>query len=552
MWKYTYIGVSIGVLTLLGFYWFPGHTYLQSDTQIYVPMLERLWDPSAFEHDFMVQRPHMAFTIYDEVALALRRLTGLGFQEVLTAQQVLFRALGLLGVFLIASSLKLTTRMSLLVTAIFALGATIGGATVLTIEYEPVPRAFALPLVFLAIGLIAQGRNLAGGVAASLAFLYHATTTLPFWAVYFCFACWPAGFAVMRRRILGLAPLLAAALLLLMSARLQSDVAEVPDFLGWIAPWWERMLRLRSTYIWVSLWFPRWYWHYGILWLAGMAAFWRLRKEASAGLRSFLVGLPLLGILSVPASYLLLEVWKYALAPQLQVARNVLFVTAVAGLAASIAGVKAAQAGRRLECLLWFAVAFAIPAGDPIQRTFFANLGDSAGRRRLLLAVLLSAAATLVAWAESAGFRWRIPAWATLLVLPFFLYPTFGKVQNYPQLHDQDIEELSRWAGSSTPKSAVFLFPDAGRDLYPGIFRASALRAVYVDWKAGGQGNYIPSVGRTWWDRWQALSGLKFRRGNLRRYAQYEVDYLVLRKANASPAEPAVFENSTFTVYRMR
>ena len=152
----TLIAASIAVLTLLGFYQFPGHTYLQSDTQVYAPMLERVWDATVLQRDFMVQRPHMTLTIYDEAAIALRRLTGLGFQEVLAAQQVLFRALGLLGVFLIAGSLKLGTRMSLLVTSIFALGAFVGGPTVLTLEYEPIPRAFALPLLLLAIGLVTR------------------------------------------------------------------------------------------------------------------------------------------------------------------------------------------------------------------------------------------------------------------------------------------------------------------------------------------------------------------------------------------------------------
>lgn len=547
-----FIAASIAVLTLLSFYRFPGHTYLQSDSQVYMPMLERLWDPTVLQQDFMVQRPHMAFTIYDEAAIALRRLTGLGFQEVLTAQQVLFRALGLLGVFLIAASLKLGTRMSLLVTSIFALGAAIGGPTVLTIEYEPIPRAFALPLLLLAIGLVAHEHHLAAGLAASVAFLYHPTTALAFWAVYVSLACRPAGFPVMRRRLLGLAPLLVAALLLLLLARLQAGGAESSGLFTRIAPWWEQLLRLRSTYIWVSLWFPRWYCHYAILWIVTLAACWRLRKETAADLRFFWIGLPLLGVLSVPASYLFLEAGKLALAPQLQVARNVLYITLVAGLLSSMAGIRAAQAGRRLESFVWFAAAFAIPTGDPIQWTFLANLGDPVIRRRLLLVVLLAALAAVVAWAEQAHIRWGIPAWAALALLPFVLYPGYGKIENYPRLLNPDLEELSRWARSSTGKEAMFLFPDAGRDLYPGIFRTCALRAVYLDWKAGGQANYFPEVGQEWWKRWQALKALKFKPGSTGRYAQYGIDYVVLKKKNAAPQEPAVFENSSFIAYRIR
>ncbi len=545
------IAASLAILTLLGFYQFPGHTYLQSDTQVYVPMLERAWDQTVLQQDFMVQRQHMALTIYDETALALRRLTGLGFKEVLTAQQILFRALGLLGVFLIAGSLKLGARMALLVTSIFALGAVIGGPTVLTLEYEPIPRAFALPLVVLAIGLVAHTRYLAAGLAASIAFLYHPPTALVFWAVYLVLACRPAGVPVMRRRRLGLAPLLIAAVFLFLSAW-RAGGTESSGLFTRIAPWWEQLLRLRSTYIWVSLWFPRWYWHYAILWIVSLAACWRLWKETAADLRFFWIGLPLAGVLSVPAAYLLLETEKLALAPQLQVARNVLFITLVAGLLSSMAGIRAAQARRRLESSVWFAAAFAIPTGDPIQWTFLANLGDPLIRRRLLLAVLLAALAAVVAWAETARFRWGIPAWAALALLPFFLYTTYGKIENYPRLLNPDLEALSRWARSSTGKEAMFLFPDAGRDLYTGIFRACALRAVYVDWKGGGQANYFPEVGQEWWKRWQELRALKYRPGSTGWYAQFGIDYVVLKKPNAEPGEPAVFENAAFIAYRIR
>ncbi len=43
-------------------------------------------------------RPHMSFTIFDEVTIALRRLTGAGFGEGLMAQQLAWRALGILGI----------------------------------------------------------------------------------------------------------------------------------------------------------------------------------------------------------------------------------------------------------------------------------------------------------------------------------------------------------------------------------------------------------------------------------------------------------------------
>src|SRR5579871_5218738 len=52
-------------LALLSFFQFPGHTYLQQDTQIYVPILEHLRDPSVLRNEILVAQPHVAFTIYD-------------------------------------------------------------------------------------------------------------------------------------------------------------------------------------------------------------------------------------------------------------------------------------------------------------------------------------------------------------------------------------------------------------------------------------------------------------------------------------------------------
>src|ERR1700676_3645813 len=160
-------GAAVVLITLLGFFLFPGHTYLQSDTQIYIPMLERLHDPALFSRDIVALRPHLTFTIYDETALALKRITSADFEVVLTAEQLLFRALAVCGLILIALRLGLNATQAFFVAAAVSLGATIVGPAVLTIEYEPVPRGFALSLITFALGLIAEERYLAAGTAAS-------------------------------------------------------------------------------------------------------------------------------------------------------------------------------------------------------------------------------------------------------------------------------------------------------------------------------------------------------------------------------------------------
>src|SRR6267154_6245298 len=94
------IGPAILAMALLNFFQFPGHTWLQSDTQIYGPILEHMRDPSVLGKDILVQRPHVAFTLYDEIAVGWARVTGLGFERILAGEQIVLRGLGTWGVYL--------------------------------------------------------------------------------------------------------------------------------------------------------------------------------------------------------------------------------------------------------------------------------------------------------------------------------------------------------------------------------------------------------------------------------------------------------------------
>src|SRR6266498_1054457 len=203
-------------LALLTFFQFPGHTWLQQDSQIYAPILENQRDPAVLRNDVLVQRPHVSFTLYDEAALALRHITGLGFREVLAAEQLFTRALGIWGLYLMAGAAGLTAGPALLVAAILSLGAAILGPAVLTVEYEPVPRAFAVPLMVCAVGLAAHGRYPGAGAAGTAAFLIHPPTVYPFWGLYLLLG-WGRRAAKERRVWLyGLLWLLAGAVVLAM------------------------------------------------------------------------------------------------------------------------------------------------------------------------------------------------------------------------------------------------------------------------------------------------------------------------------------------------
>ncbi len=536
------VAAAIGLLTLLNYFQFPGHTYLQADTQIYVPILEHIWDPSALPGDPIVLRPHVSFTIYDEVAEALRKLTGRGFQDVLSGEQIFFRALGIWGLYLIASSAGLSTPVSLLVAAILSLGATIGGPSVLSFEYEPTPRGFAVPLLFLAIGLIAHGRILSGATAGSAAFLLHAPTVYPFWAVYLVLALLPS--ATRRRKLWGFAPLVAAGAVLWISSWAQGGGEQMVTFFSRLGPAQETLQRFRASYVWISIWAGQWLPHYVFLYAATVLAVARLGKALTLELRAFAIGLPLIGVLSMPFSYVTLEKMKLALMPQLQPLRALLFLTVMAGLLAALAACDAARRSRYGEAVAWLVLAYFIPVNTNTMQWPTPN--------RVAVTLILSMLALAAIWADAQRRIWAVPLIAFVAVSSFFIIPIYGKVVNYAPLHSAALDELNAWARSATPKSAVFLFPEAKRELYPGVFRAEALRTVYVDWKAGGQVNYFKDFGELWWSRWQDVMAPPFSEADCPRFAALGIDYIVLAPGRKLVGRSPAFENTRYAAYAIR
>src|SRR4051794_32589676 len=95
-------GCALLVLTAVSFFWFPGHSILISDTQIYIPILKHLENSAVLAADPIAVRPHVSFTLYDEIALAVRSITHVDFETILQVQQFIWRAAGILGLFLIS------------------------------------------------------------------------------------------------------------------------------------------------------------------------------------------------------------------------------------------------------------------------------------------------------------------------------------------------------------------------------------------------------------------------------------------------------------------
>ncbi len=514
-------------LALLTFFQFPGHSWLQQDSQIYIPILEHLRDPAVLRNDILVQHPHVAFTLYDEISLSLRAVTGAGFREVLAAQQIVTRALGTWGLLLMAGALGLAFAPAFLVAAICSLGSAIAGPAVLTFEYEPTPRAFAVPLLICAIGLAAHRRHFAAGTAAAIAFLYHPPTALPFWGIYFVLALWPH--PERRKRLAAFIPLAAAAAVLWAAARAQSASGEAQRVFARLDSAQEFLQRMRTGYVWVSDWPAATIVHHLLILAVLVAAFVRIRRAVGVPLRVLLLGFAAIGVLSMPLSWLLLEHFHWGLVPQVQPLRALLFLTLGMQFLTAAAGTRAIAARRPAEAFAWFALAYLLPLQPVLTGPFVWS--------RLNLALALAALTAL------AGIRWA----PVVAVSAFFAIPMLGGVVNYPHLDTPDLAQLSAWARVNTPRDAVFVFPDVNRGLAPGIFRSEALRAVYVDWKGGGQVNYVKDLGEQWWFRWRQTRN--FQPARLPQYSASGITYVVLQEPLPRASQ---FQNSTYIVYQLK
>jgi hypothetical protein len=122
---------------------------------------------------------------------------------------------------------------------------------------------------------------------------------------------------------------------------------------------------------------------------------------------------------------------------------------------------------------------------------------------------------------------------------------------SFPHEHFEKgpVLELADWADKNTWGSSMFLFPDAGRALYPGMFRAASRRALYVDWMSGSLSTFFESFAEEWRARWQLTMAGKFSPAGLKTMLPLPIDYYVLKRTNKLIRIPAVFANREFVVY---
>ncbi|MFN0165587.1 MAG: DUF6798 domain-containing protein [Bryobacteraceae bacterium] len=523
---------AILLIAVLTFY-YPGHTWLHSDTQIYAPIMDRQLDGTLFRNELITQHPHVSFTLYDEITWVIRKVTGVDLYWALKLQQAVVRTAQAAGFYLLAAALGMNPVAAVVTAAALSLGGTILGPSVLTIEYEPVPRGFAVGLLVLGMGLVAHRRHRAAGLALAGSLMYHPPTLAPVLLILLLWAWFH------RRNALWpvVVPVAVMTLIVLAAAKLQST--ESPGFFSLLPVDAEELQRKRASYNWVSIWWRTWWSQHAGLWVLGLLAVGRLWRGLDPFWRWLLVGLPTVGILTMPLSYGLLEGLKWGLIPQFQPMRALLFVTLMPLLAACVAGTRAASAGRVVEAFAWFVPVYWIPAN---VRLWQVPTGD-----RL---VLIAALAAFSAWS-----LWMLAKrhWVALAVLaallPFYAIPRIAGGRQWSKLITPELTQLAEWANHTTPKDAVFVFPTARQDLAPGIFRAGSKRALYVDWKGGGQVNYFVSLGREWWRRYQDVMVKPDPSRPLSWYAERKIDFIVLGAAERRADGQTAYENPKYLVY---
>ncbi len=483
------LAVLLGIvaITWLQFAIFPGHSWLQSDTQIYVPMLERLASPGLLSRDLVATHPNVAYTIYDEVTLFLHEAGRLNLHTALVGQQLFCRAGAVLGVFLIAGSAGLGDWQALLAATLVNLGAMLYGPGVSLVDLEPTPKGFAFGLVLLAVGLLARKLPLLGGLAGGVALIYDPRVALPFWTVVLLAMLFDRSLRPMLRPSITI--LAVFGLLLANLAQLQPGIGETQGLFEKISPAIARILEYRTSYVWVSSWAGRLIWLYLALWSCGVWATRRIWGSLGRLMRWFFVLLPVLGLCSVPLSYVLLEYARWHVTPQIQPARTLTFLMAFAFAACAIAGFQAVQ------------------------------------KKELPQAAFLLA----------------------IVALFSLTTPHAGKEPAEGQL-----ATIADWAQSSTWGGSMFLFPDAQRELYPGVFRTEAKRAVWVDWETGRQSAYFDSFADEWARRWHDTMEGTYSITRLKALLTLPIDYYVVKRKDEVPGALPAFATADFLVYDAR
>src|SRR5438270_3013647 len=255
------IALGVAAITAFQFEVFPGHTYLQGATQLYVPMLERLDTPGYLSRDLVATHPSLTYTIYDEATLFVHNTAGADISQALIWQQILFRIAETVGVMLLLRSAGMSNWLALVLTLFVNIGASLAGPAAMLVDPEPVPAVFAVGLTIMGMGFLAQEKPLLAGFSAGAALVYDPVLAAAFWiTVLVAFFCDRKMRKLLRPSLTILAVF---ALLLANLAQLQPGISDSTPIFSRLPAQSALIQQFRTPEVWVSLW-PRNY-MYGYL-----------------------------------------------------------------------------------------------------------------------------------------------------------------------------------------------------------------------------------------------------------------------------------------------
>jgi hypothetical protein len=534
--------LAIFVTTWLEFMVFPGHSYLEGDTQIYLPMLERVDAPGLLARDLVATNPTLSLTAYDEATVLLHEAGRQPFRRALLGQQFAFRMAGLAGIFLLARATGLSHLFALIVAAMVNLGAALAGPMVSLTEREPVPGAFAFGLTLLAMGLLAHEKPLLAGVAGGVGFLYDPILALPFWGVLLAGFCFDWNLRRLTRPMLPI--FLVFVLLLANLAQLQPGAGGNAIFSRLSVP----LIAFQRTYVpnlYVSSWPKGDVYQLLALAVFGVWAAARCWRLLNGCFRWLVLGTGLCGLLATPISYLLLDVSHFTWAARLQPARMLLFTVAASALLFGLAGMRAILLRCVWEALGWFWLLFALAVSSGL----FDFLRVTNGRQLSRFAIACALAALVTGLLL--GFAFGSARLVTLAgpLLAFLALAQVPDLRPPPISFRESIANMAEWADGGTWGSSVFLFADAGRAAYPGVFRAQSRHALWADWKSAQAVAYSETAAARWQERWEGTMANRFSAERLESFLPLPIDYYVLRRRNQLMGAQSVFANRDFVVY---
>ena len=466
MWRSPALLLALVLITYLEFQFYPGHTYLASATQLYVPILEHLATPGYLTRDLVATNPNVTYTVYDEVTLFLHTAGKLNFHTALVLQQVLCRFAGLVGIYLLARATGLKTLPCVAIATLLNAGTFLTGPNIWLIDPEPIPQAFAVGLMFLAIGCLAVSKPLLSGLFGGTALLYDPTISAPFWIVLFiAYGC----DRKLRRLLRPIGPIFLVFILLLANlAQLQQGTPDSQALVTRLTTGLASIEQFRSPDLWISLWPAKFVYLYLALFVIAVWSVTRIWPILNRQMRWLLAWLPAIGVLTLPCSAILLDGQRLAAMLRVEPLHLLIYTVFTAWFGCALAAIRAFRHKAGKEAFAWSAVCLFI-------------LGS-------------------------------------------------GLAQRSQPKTDPAISDLATWAEKSTWGSSVFLFPDAGRDRNPGVFRAESCRALWVDWQSGKQAGYHVALTPEWFNRWQMTMRGPMTGDHFETMLSQPIDYYVLNR----------------------